>query len=284
MQDLKSNNKHGLGRGLDSLIPVGNDLAAPQKADDLLSVDLIDPNPMQPRQSFDEAPLAELAASIREYGVLQPLLVTRNGGRYQLVAGERRLRASKLAGLKEVPVIERTLDEKAKLEMAIIENVQRENLNPIESALSYKRLADEFNLTQEEISKKVGKARSTVANSMRLLSLPMEIKQGLMDGKITEGHARTLLALENRDDQLGLYYKITSDGLNVRAAEAAIKTEPSSQTKPKVKDPDVLVAEKRLSEVTGTKVKIESRGKKGRVVIEYYGPDDLEKIFKLITG
>jgi ParB family chromosome partitioning protein len=285
MQDVKKNNKHGLGRGLDSLIPVdGNDEVKVQQAEEFVNVDLIDPNPMQPRQSFDEAPLAELAASIREYGIIQPLLVCKNGDRYQLIAGERRLRASKLAGLKEVPVIRRTLEDQEKLELAIIENVQRENLNPIESALSYKRLADEFNLTQEDISKKVGKARSTVANSIRLLTLPMEVKQGLMENKITEGHARTILALENREDQITLYHRITSDGLNVRATEAAIKRNLPSVKPETSKDPDVVLAEKRLSEATGTKVKIESKGKKGKVVIEYYNPEDLEKIFKLITS
>lgn len=285
MQDVKKTNKHGLGRGLDSLIPVdANDENRPQQAEEFVNVDLIDPNPMQPRQSFDEAPLAELAASIREYGIIQPLLICKNGDRYQLIAGERRLRASKLAGLKEVPVIQRTLEDQEKLELAIIENVQRENLNPIESALSYKRLADEFNLTQEDISKKVGKARSTVANSIRLLTLPMEVKQGLMEGKITEGHARTILALENREDQIALYHKITSDGLNVRATEAAIKRNLPSAKTVISKDPDVVLAEKRLSEATGTKVKIESKGKKGKVVIEYYNPEDLEKIFKLITS
>jgi len=274
------NSKFGLGRGLDSLIPTSDFDDTENRASGSLLLDpaKIDPNPHQPRTSFDEAPLAELAASIREYGILQPLLVSKaENGRYQLIAGERRLRAAKLAGLTEVPVIERTLDEQQKLELAIIENIQRENLNPVEAALSYRRLMDEFNLSQEEASKKVGKARSTIANALRLLSLPAEIKQGLIDGKITEGHARSILAIENREAQLTFYGNILSEGMNVRQAESHVQ-EKSAKVR-KVTDPDVRAAEKRLSEIVGTKVRIKPK----QIVIEYYSPEDLEKIFKIIT-
>lgn len=272
--------RFGLGRGLDSLIPISDDDESPSPVSSEAKINpaLIDPNPHQPRTSFDEAPLAELAASIREYGILQPLLVTKaEKGRYQLIAGERRLRAAKLAGLTEVPVIERTLDEQQKLELAIIENVQRENLNPIEAALSYRRLIDEFNLNQEEVSQKVGKARSTIANAIRLLGLPAEIKQGLTEGKITEGHARSILAIEDRQAQLNFYHNILSEGMNVRQAESHVQN--GSVKVHKKGDPHIKAAEKRLSEAVGTKVRIKPK----QIIIEYYNDEDLERIFKIIT-
>lgn len=275
------NTKFGLGRGLDSLIPTSDNDDSPKHQDTgvlTLDANIIDPNPHQPRTSFDEAPLAELAASIREYGILQPLLVTKaEKGRYQLIAGERRLRAAKLAGLATVPVIVRTLDEQQKLELAIIENIQRENLNPIETALSYRRLIDEFNLNQEDAARKVGKARSTVANALRLLTLSAEIKQGLIEGKITEGHARSILAIEDKEAQLNLYHNILSEGMNVRQTEAHVQ-EKSTKVRKDV-DPNTRAAEKRLSEAVGTKVRIKSK----QIVIEYYSPEDLERIYKVIT-
>jgi ParB family chromosome partitioning protein len=275
----KQSTRFGLGRGLDSLIPVSD---ADDRSSDTgsLTVDpsIIDPNPHQPRTSFDEAPLAELAASIREFGVLQPLLVTKaEKGRYQLIAGERRLRAAKLAGLTEVPVIVRTLDEQQKLELAIIENIQRENLNPIEAALSYRRLIDEFGLNQEEAALRVGKARSTVANALRLLSLPAEIKQGLIDGNVTEGHARSILAIEGKEAQLSFYHSIVSDRMNVRQAESHVKDNGAKVHKNY--DPHIRAAEKRIAEVVGTKVKIKPK----QIIIEYYNNEDLERIFKIIT-
>jgi ParB family chromosome partitioning protein len=279
VDDTKRASFRGLGRGLDSLIPVSEDDSnTPQTGSMTVRTVLVDPNPHQPRTSFDEAPLAELAASIREYGILQPLLVTRGEkGRYQLIAGERRLRAAKLAGLDEVPVVLRTLDEQQKLELAIIENIQRENLNPIESALSYRRLIDEFSLSQEEAAKKVGKARSTVANALRLLSLSAEIKQGLIEGKITEGHARSILAIEDRESQLRFFHSIVSEGLNVREAEMHVQAK--SQKPRKYTDPNIRAAEKRLSEAIGTKVKIRPK----QIIIEYYNEEDLDRIFKIIT-
>ncbi len=279
VDDTKKTSFRGLGRGLDSLIPVGDDESnTPQTGSMTIQTILVDPNPHQPRTSFDEAPLAELAASIREYGILQPLLVTKSeNGRYQLIAGERRLRAAKLAGLAEVPVVLRTLDEQQKLELAIIENIQRENLNPIESALSYRRLIDEFNLSQEDAAKKVGKARSTVANALRLLSLPAEIKQGLVEGKITEGHARSILAIDDREAQIKFFHSIVSEGLNVREAESHVQNR--SNRDRKYTDPNVRAAEKRLSEAVGTKVRIKPK----QIVIEYYNEEDLDRIFKIIT-
>lgn len=283
VSETKKNSSFGLGRGLDSLIPVDNDSAQAKGGDIEVDINLIDPNPHQPRTSFDEAPLAELAASIREYGIIQPLLITRSvKGRYQLVAGERRLRAAKLAGLDKVPAIERTFDEQKKLEIAIIENIQRENLSPIEAALSYKQLMEQFGLTQEEAAKKVGKARSTVANAIRLLSLPAEIKQGLMDGKITEGHARSIMAIGDREAQITFYRRIINEGFNVRQAEDNSKKTNFVSKAPK--DPNIHAAEKRLSQIMGTKVRIKTRGTGGHIVIDFYNAEDLDKIYRTLIA
>jgi ParB family chromosome partitioning protein len=284
--DGKKLNKHGLGRGLDSLIPISIDETGEEikvNATDFISVGLIDPNPHQPRQNFEEVSLSELAGSIREHGILQPLLLTPNENRYQLIAGERRLRAAKIAGLKEVPVIIRTLDEQSKLELALIENVQRENLNPIEAAYSYKKLMDEFNLTQDEVARKVGKARSTIANTVRLLSLPVEIKAALSKGVITEGHARTLLGIENKDEQLLLFQNMVSGKITVRQAESRSSRVKNSAAG-KTKDPNFEAAEKKLEETLGSKVVIKSKSKGGQIVIGYYSLEDLERIYKIITN
>jgi len=280
VDDSFSKSHFGLGRGLDSLIPITNEGASTVDAE--IRVELIDPNPLQPRTSFDETPLAELASSIREYGIIQPLLVSKaNNGRYQLIAGERRLRAAKLANLATVPAIIRSLDDQKRFEIAIIENVQRENLSPIEAALSYRRLMDEFNLSQEEVSRKVGKARSTVANSIRLLTLPSEIKQGLIDGKITEGHARAIMAIEGREDQISFYHQIIKEGLNVRQTE--LHTQKSNSSHLYEKNVELLSIEKSLSEVLSTKVSIKNKGTKGNIIIQYYNNEDLERILKQIT-
>jgi ParB family chromosome partitioning protein len=280
----KKSAMHGLGRGLDALIPTNDPFEeeAPAKANGLITVELIDPNPKQPRMEFDEVALAELAASIREHGVLQPLLVCPEGERYQLIAGERRLRAAKIAGLKEVPVIERTLDEQSKLELAVIENVQRADLNPIEIAASFRKLMDEFNLTQEDIAKKVGKARSTVANMLRLLSLPMEIKRAIAEGKISEGHARTLLNITDQEEQMAFFHKIIENKLSVREAEKRTSISKVSKDKP-AKSQDFLKAEDELGRALATKVEIKAKKRGGQVVIDYYSKEDLDRIYQKIT-
>jgi ParB family chromosome partitioning protein len=281
--DQKKNLRHGLGRGLDSLIPIGDEYKEAEEKDKTqLSVDIIDPNPHQPRKEFNDSALAELAASIREHGVLQPLLVTRENNRYQLVAGERRLRAARIAGLKEVPVIVKSLDELSKLEIAIIENVQREDLNPIEAAVSYKTLIDNFNLTQEEVARKVGKARPTISNTIRLLALPVEIKNALLENKITEGHARTLLNIKDIDKQKRLFDQILNGGITVRQAERH-KTNLGSRSK-ESKSPDLIAAEKKMSESLGTKVFVKNNRNKGQIVIDYYSFEDLERIYKKIIS
>jgi len=289
MQDLtvdpKKMTKRGLGRGLDSLIPT-EDYENDEKSDKdslIVKIDRIDPNPHQPRKDFNEVALVELASSIREHGIIQPLLVTPEKDRFQLIAGERRLRAAKIAGLSEVPVVVRTMGEQAKLELALIENVQRENLNPIEAAQSYKRLIDEFNITQETLSKKIGKARATIANTLRLLKLPSEIKLALAQNTITEGHARALLSIEDKDKQRVLFEKILKGDVTVREAEIQTK---EKKTNPKVseKDPNFLAAEKRMGEVMGTKVVIKDKKGKGQIVFDYYSFEDLERIFKQIVS
>lgn len=282
--DSKKQSQHGLGRGLDSLIPTSLDDEGKGKVNttDFVAINVIDPNPQQPRQKFDEVALAELAGSIREYGILQPLLISPNGDRYQLIAGERRLRAAKIAGLKEVPVVVRTLDEQSKLELALIENVQRENLNPIEAAISYKRLIDEFNLTQENVAQKVGKARSTITNTLRLLTLPTEIRAALSEGKITEGHARSLLSIEDKEAQLKLFQKMIAGDITVRQAES--HSNRVKNIKAEEKDPNFEAAEKKMSEVMETRVVIRNKKSGGQVVIDYHNLEDLEKIFKKIVG
>lgn len=285
--DKKRMSNHGLGRGLDSLIPIENyndDTQAKNLTEDM-DINVIEPNPSQPRQEFNEVAMAELAESVKEHGILQPLLVTPSKNKFQVIAGERRLRAAKIAGLKKVPVIVRTMNEQSKLELALIENLQRENLNPMESAHSYKRLIDEFNLSQEDVAKRVGKARTTITNSLRLLSLPVEIKIALAEGKITEGHARAILAQGNQKEQEVLFNKIINESLSVRAAEKSIgKKRSTLVTNNSNKDPNYLAAEKRMSEVMETKVTIKSSKEKGKIIIDYFSFEDLERIFKRIVN
>ncbi|KKR28254.1 MAG: parB-like protein partition protein [candidate division CPR2 bacterium GW2011_GWD1_39_7] len=202
----------GLGRGLESLIPTTGQIEKTigLKPSDIneVPIEKVVANPNQPRYTFDEDALSELAESIKTHGIIQPLIATKNGDKYELIAGERRLRAAKIANFKTVPIIVRTYDEQQKLEIAIIENIQRHNLNPLEEAMAFQRLQDDFNLTQEEVSKKMGKSRSAVANTLRLLNLPVEIKRGLVDGKITEGHARAILSVDDPQKRMDLYNQI----------------------------------------------------------------------------
>jgi len=282
--DDKNITRHGLGRGLDSLIPTGKNDDESPKADGLMDLDEIAQNPKQPRQNFEEVALAELASSIREHGIIQPLLVSPHEGKFQLIAGERRYRAARIAGLTKVPVIIRTMGEQSKLEVALIENVQRENLNPIESANSYKRLIDEFSLTQEEVAKKVGKARPTIANALRLLALPSEIKQALINSEITEGHARTLLNIDDSEKQLELFREIKAGKVTVRQAESRRSKSKINQDKEIKKDPNFEAAEKRIGEKMGTKVIIKMKKDGGQIVIEYYSFEDLERIYRRLIS
>ncbi len=260
-----------------------------------VEVGKIRPNPFQPRKEFSESALYELADSIRQYGVLQPLVVTRkeeqrpDGGisvYYELIAGERRLRASKIAGLDQVPVIIRKdTSDKLRLELAIIENLQREDLNAIDRALAFERLKQEFNLTNADIGRKIGKSRVYVSNTLRILGLPEEIKSGLVAGKISEGHTRPLLMLSDRpEEQMRLYREIVLKNLSVREAEKIARRIAQDRVRKKkfVVDPRIREYEKRLSENLGTRVQIEQREHGGKILIDYFSVEDLEKILNAI--
>jgi ParB family chromosome partitioning protein len=265
----------------------GKPLASPRTGFDQESVvnallHKIAPNPEQPRVQFDKDKLSELAQSIREHGILQPLVVTRKGDGYELIAGERRLQASKLAGLTEVPVIIREADERTKLELAIIENTQRHNLNPIEEAKAYLRLMEEYGLHQEEVAKKMGKSRSLVANTVRLLHLPVEIQRSLIEGKISEGHAKALLSIENPEKQRALFEMIVKSGLTVRETELEAR---AASTRPHVRSlvqipPEFSERLEKLREKLGTRVKLSPSGPGGKIVIEYYSAEELQGLFE----
>jgi len=291
----------GLGRGLGSLIPKKTMTYGqnPFKVDEPLgdsqivvhdnerilkiSPDKIDFNPYQPRTNFAESALKDLAESIREHGIIQPLIVTKNGDRFELIAGERRLRSAKLLNLKEVPVIVREEKSQKKLEMALIENLQREDLNPLETARAYKRLIDEFNITQEETAKKVGRARSSVANALRLLSLPEEVQSALLGGKITEAHAKYLLGIEGRDKQITMLKKIMRHDLTVAQTDKEIKRLGGTKGA-KVKDYFDRAKEDEISQLLGTKVEIKRQGRGGKVIIDFFSDDELGEILTKIRS
>lgn len=240
------------------------------------------PNPHQPRLHFDETKLQELADSIKEHGILQPLVVSRDGDQYEIIAGERRFQAAKRVGLATVPVVIRDVTEQEKLELAIIENIQRHNLNPIEEAKAYLRLIDEFSLPQETVAEKMGKSRSTVANTLRLLHLPIEIQRAVIEGKISEGHAKALLAIENPEKQRAVFDLIIKEELTVRETELKAR---SIAVKPHVRstavlNPEILERTEHLTQILGTKVRIAPSGKGGKVLIEYYSPEDLDGLLK----
>lgn len=244
-----------------------------------VAVDAIHANPHQPRRVFNEEKLQELAGSIREKGILQPLIVTQTNDGYELIAGERRLRAAKIVGLKRVPVIVREYEEQDKLEMAIIENIQRHDLNPIEEARAYKKLTDEFALSQEEVAKKMGKSRSGVANTLRLLALPIEIQKAIEEERIAEGHAKALLAVENPEKQRALFEFIIKNGLTVRQAEAQSREAGSvvrAHTRSAgAQDPQLKAVEDELNERLGTKVQVKKQGNGAQVCIDCYSREEL---------
>lgn len=243
-------------------------------------------NPFQPRKHFNEVKLQELAESIRMHGIIQPLAVSRKAdGGYELIAGERRLEASKLAGIEKVPVIIKKVNEQEKLELALIENIQRHDLDIIEEARSYKQLQDVFSLTQEDIAKRVGKSRPSVANILRLLNLPIEIQKALQTGRITEGHARTILAISNPEKQRALFELIIKENLTVRQVEERVREVNVGSHTRKVKeaDPEIKEKEEKLATVLGTKVKIKSSQKGGQVVIEYFSSEELSSLVSRLT-
>lgn len=269
-----------LGRGLDSLIPKKKFILPQEKEEAVLEipVDKIRSNPYQPRNIFDEQGLEELVNSIKEHGIIQPLVVTRiSDDLYELIAGERRLRAAKILKLEKVPAIIRSAETSKKLELSLIENIQRKDLNPLERARAYKRLIDEFNLTQEEVAKKVGKARATITNTLRLLTLPAVVQRMIEEEKITEGHAKILLSLDSSEKQEMMLKRILGTGMTVREAGQLVVLK---RKRPVLKDPVLKEKEEYLQEALGTKVTIKKRGKKGKIIIEFYSDEDLENLTK----
>ncbi len=283
-----------LGRGLGALItPVGrqtkqyntsantNTNTTPQKVWSIPITEIVT-NINQPRKTFRPEELTELSNSIKEHGVLQPVLVTeKSDGGYELIAGERRLRASKMAGLATIPAIIKDLADQQKVEIALIENIQREDLNPIEEAFAYKRLIDEFNLTQQEVADKVGKSRPAVANSVRLLDLPAEIQEALIEDKINTGQARALLSLEDKTKQLEVLSSMLGEKISVREIERQVAG--SRDPQKSRRDPNLLFLENKLRETLGTKVTITQKGERGTVVIDYFSKEELKRLLDQIT-
>jgi len=281
-----------LGRGLNSLLP-SKPIASKFSTETInkideknqilqIELDKIQLNPQQPRKRFDHTELEELIDSIKAYGIIQPLIATRiDDQTYQLIAGERRLKAAQILNLKTVPVIIREAKEQEKLELALIENVQRKNLNPLEEAMSYKRLVDEFNLNQEEIAAKIGKKRSTIANTLRLLNLPQEVQKAILDEKITEGHARAIAALANEKEQLEFLKKILRNEMTVRETEDQVKKiKVKSHVRTLRVDPIILEKETELRNLLGHKVTIRNKAKGGELVIYYNSQEDFNEIYK----
>ena len=289
----------GLGKGLDSLIPGGTVSSSKasskseekiEKPDSFVDINLVEPNREQPRKNFDEDALLELADSIKQYGLLQPILVQDRKSYYEIIAGERRWRASKMAGLKEVPVIIRNYSEQEIVEISLIENIQREDLNPIEEAQAYKRLLTEFNLKQDEVAERVSKSRTAVTNSMRLLKLCDEVQQMIIDNMLSTGHARAIISIEDPKEQYALAQKIFDEKMSVREVEKYIK-DMNKTSKPKKKKNESLEAiyestAEKLKEALGTKVSIVPREKEGtgKIDIEFYSHDDFERIIEKLMS
>ena len=273
-----------LGRGLSSLIP---QRAVPDSAVVDVLLAQVRPNPYQPRRHMDDLGLQELADSIREHGVLQPILVTETLDGYQLIAGERRVRASRLAGLERIPALVRQLVDRDQLEVALVENVQRADLDPIEEALAYRQLIDEFGLTQELVSVRVGKARATVANTLRLLDLHSDVQGAIVDGRITEGHGRALASLPP-DGQAQVLKTVVGHGMSVRQTEELVRRlrepKPAPATSTPRLDPDLERVESRLRERLGTKVSLSRSRVGGKIVIEYYSDEELNRLYEQLIG
>ena len=292
-------NKHALGKGLDSLIankvgtvPLAENKKSEEKpAEVKVKISKVEPNREQPRKNFDEDALLELAESIKQFGVLQPLLVQDRKDYYEIIAGERRWRAAKIAGLKEVPVIIKKLTEQEMVEISLIENIQRENLNPIEEALAYKRLLNEFNLKQDEVAERVSKSRTAVTNSMRLLKLNEKVQQMVIDDMLTTGHARALLGIEDQEKQYVVAQQIFDEKLSVRETEKLVKKIQKEKNllekKKEELDEQVALAyhdvEEKMKLILGTKVNIRAKDdKKGKIEIEYYSMDEFNRIFEMM--
>lgn len=299
--------RNGLGKGLDSLIPdrsektskkpANIEVSKLEKTDErasgtgeiLVKINQVEPNRDQPRKDFDEDALLELSDSIKQFGILQPLLVQKKKDYYEIIAGERRWRAAKLAGLKEIPVVIKTYTDQEIVEISLIENIQRENLNPIEEAMAYKRLLEEFSLKQDEVAERVSKSRTAVTNSMRLLKLSERVQQMIVDDMITTGHARALLAIDDEEQQYLIANKIFDEKLSVRETEKlvkALKNPKKVQKTEKVENAFIYDnLEEKMKNIMGTKVNVNQKANgKGRIEIEYYSEDELERIFDMIMS
>lgn len=278
--------KTGLGKGLDALfsMPVEEnvEIGASQNGIVSLNINEIEPNVNQARKIFDEESIEDLASSIKEYGVIQPILVTKKEKYYEIIAGERRWRASKKAGLSEIPVIIRDSDDKRNQEISLIENIQREDLNPIEKARGIKQLMDEYELTQARVAEILGKSRSSIANTVRILNLDERVLNLALEGKLTEGHCKSLMSVENPDRQYEMALYIIESGDSVREAEKKTRLQKKAPKKENVYMPIYKDIENRFQGFFGTKVKLDAGAKKGKIIIQYSSNDDLERILDLI--
>ncbi len=284
--------KRGLGKGLSALITDDLEEEIIKQKNGIIQVGIhkVEPNREQPRKRFDEDALIELSDSIKQHGIIQPLIVADRDSYYEIIAGERRWRAAKIAGLREVPIIIKTYSKEKNLEISLIENLQREDLNPIEEAIAYQKLIEDFSLKQDEVAEKVSKSRSAIANTMRLLKLDQRVQQMIIDEMLTSGHARTLLALEDKEKQYDIACQIFDEKLNVRETEKLIKkllnSNDSKETnKENEFEPIYIQLEDRIKEILGTKVKIKSKGKKkGKIEIDYYSNEELDRIIELLES
>jgi ParB family chromosome partitioning protein len=277
--------KKALGKGLDAFIPEEFGIIKEERYAEL-DVELLKPNPLQPRMKFDSQAMDELAQSIRETGIVQPVLVVPDDGHYKIIVGERRWRAALKAGLKKIPVMIRNMAPDKQLEISIIENIHREDLNPMEIALAYQRMSSEWNYTQQDIAEKVGKDRTSVTNYLRLLKLPQEIRDSLVEENLSMGHARALLALEEPEAQLAAFRQIIDKGLSVRNTEKLVNRmkERPPRAQRSLEDPDLHALQEELLKMLGTKVVIAGNRNKGALKIFYFSLDDLNRIFARIKG
>lgn len=279
--------KKGLGKGLGALIPMLEE--KDEKNVQEIEIDKIRPNDRQPRKNFDEEKIKELASSIKEHGVLQPVILRKISGGYELVAGERRWRAAKLAGIKKIPAVVKDLTDAEVMQIALIENLQREDLTPLEEALAYKKLMEEFGMTQEELATRIGKSRSQIANTVRLLNLEEEIQEMINQGKITAGHARALLSVPDAKERIKLAKRIAEENYSVRETEEmtkvlSVKAGRGAGKKKEEINPALIHVTEQLQKALGTKVKIKGSEKRGKIEIDFYSEDELERIIEIIAG
>lgn len=281
--------KRGLGKGLAALLPdepISDLLEAEIDKESIsyIDLDLIEPNKDQPRREFEKESLQELKESIKQFGIIQPIIVRRKKDKYEIIAGERRWRAAKSTGLKNIPCIIKETDDKEAMKIALIENIQRENLNPIEEALAYKSLMEDYKLTQEDLAKTIGKSRSYIANTVRLMNLDPEIIENISKGKLTSGHGRALLAISNKEERLKTADAIINNKINVRETEKIAKKSNKKKTKiMETKDPFIRDIEEKLMRALGTKVNLLPKKSGGKIEIEFYNDEDLERILEVLS-